>query len=412
MLTPRLCQALCLADPTQRAIPVPFLKSSRTFFGVDIFWNCDSPMDVSFPRRFILIHFQKPSSSQMPEANERLHLIQYAILQATNVPSLLCDLLVFAHFIRRWRTELFAAPQNHVILCLLIVSFVQKTTDVPFALYHLRWGVAIQQTELFCAMWGWLTYSTTTVSLHLLTWCCLERHLFVFHSTMMKQRRCLILLHYIPLAVTLFYSPSFYIVAIFLQTSCTNSWDYTISLCGSPCYNYLPVWGTVDWLFHCAFPIMVTVLANVLLFTRVIWQNVRQQRAVQWRRQRRLIVQLALISGLFLILLTPLVTVGVIQALWIPTFLMDIQYEYLFYMPYFTSQFLPCVIVGSLPRMHKELKEWYESIKRRLITRRRVRPNLGSHTITVNHDRAISIPLRKMTPTRDDSKRWVQGREQ
>jgi hypothetical protein len=79
----------------------------------------------------------------MADAIERIRLIKYAILQTTIGPSLICDLFVFIYFIRHWRKEILTMPQNHVILCLLIVSFIQKITDVLFYLYLLRWGIVI-----------------------------------------------------------------------------------------------------------------------------------------------------------------------------------------------------------------------------------------------------------------------------
>jgi hypothetical protein len=94
----------------------------------------------------------------MADSLEHLRLVKYALLQTTIGPSMICDLLVFTHFIRYWRKEIITAPQNHVILCLLIASFIQKITDVPFALYFLRWGIVYQQTYDFCVIWDWFNY--------------------------------------------------------------------------------------------------------------------------------------------------------------------------------------------------------------------------------------------------------------
>jgi hypothetical protein len=73
----------------------------------------------------------------MADLVERLRLIKYALLQSTIGPSLICDLFVFIHFIRHWRKAIVTAPQNHVILCLLLVSFIEKMSDTPFILYCL-----------------------------------------------------------------------------------------------------------------------------------------------------------------------------------------------------------------------------------------------------------------------------------
>jgi len=311
----------------------------------------------------------------MADSVEHLRLIKYALLQTTIAPSLICDLLVFIHFFRHWRQEILKAPQNHVILCLLIASFMQKLTDVPFAIYYLRWGIVYQQTYNFCVIWDWFNYSLMTVSLQLVAWCCIERHLFIFHSQIMKNKWCLIFFHYLPLITFAFYTPFFYLRFIFFPTMCINIWDYTIIYCGGACYSYFdPFLGTFDWIFNYGLPTLIIIVANFLLFCRVIWQKIKHQRPIDWRRQKRMIIQLTLISILYLIFMSPQVIIGSIQTLWSPTFLSDIQADYFYYIVYFINQFLPFVIISSLPEMRKDLKRWIIHIKRYFNRERRTYP--------------------------------------
>ncbi|CAF0798171.1 unnamed protein product [Adineta ricciae] len=300
----------------------------------------------------------------MADLSENLRLIKYGCLQATIGPSLLCDICVFIYLIRHWRKEIVKSPQNHVILCVLTVSFIEKMTDAIFSLYFFRWGISILQTETFCTVWTWLNYSLLTVNLMLIAWCCIERHLFIFHSQRMKRKLYLNLFHYLPLLLCLCYTPTLYIVLIFFPSSCTNTWDYTYPYCGSPCYAFVPLWGTYDWLAHYALPISIISLANLFLFVRVVWQRIKQGRPVEWNRQKRMIIQLVFISALYLMLITPEVIVGVIEALWSPTFALDIQLNYFFYITNFVHQLLPFIIITSLPKLHKELKQSFQRIRR------------------------------------------------
>jgi len=301
----------------------------------------------------------------MADAARDLRLIKYTILQITIGPSLMCDLLVFIHFFRHWRKEITAAPQNHVILCLLIASFIQKITDVPFAIYYFHWGVVFQQTYTFCVVWDWFDYSLITVSVQLVAWCCIERHLFIFHSEMMKKKWCLILFHYIPLITCLLYTPLFYLRFIFFPPTCVNVWDYTVIYCGSACYSLSDQFvGTFDWIFNYGVPTLVIIFANFLLFCRVIWQKIKNRRPIHWKRQKRMIIQLTFISILYLIFMTPQVVVGSIQTLWSQDFLSEIQADYFYYIVYFINQLLPFIIISSLPQMYKDLKRWIERMKR------------------------------------------------
>ncbi|CAF1180632.1 unnamed protein product [Adineta steineri] len=300
----------------------------------------------------------------MADTSDYLQFIKYTLLQITIVPSLICDIFVFIHFIRYWKKEMTTAPQNHIIFCLLIVSFIQKISDVPFAIYYFRWNIVYQQTYNFCVIWDWFNYTTMTVSLQLVCWCSLERHLFVFHSQMMKTKQFLILFHYIPMIICLSYTPIFYFRYIFFPNACTNTWDYTVIYCGGACYSYYDaVLGTFDWLFNYGLPTLIIIFANPLLFCRVLWQKINRQGPVQWSRQRRMIIQLSFIALLYLLFMAPQVIVGSMQTLWGVDFLYDVQADYLYYIVYFINQLLPFVIISSLPGTQKKLIKLMKYIK-------------------------------------------------
>ncbi|CAF0775119.1 unnamed protein product [Adineta steineri] len=313
----------------------------------------------------------------MSDDADQTRLVKYVILQTTMGPSLLCDLIVFIFFFRHFKTEILNVPHNHVTFCLLIVSFIQKNTDILFHLYYLRWGNVLLPTYAFCSIWNWINYSFYCVTIHLILWCCIERHLFVFHSQMMKRRRNLILFHYIPLTVCLLYVPSFYLKFIFFPPQCTNIYDYTIVYCGAPCYlSADPALGTFDWLFHIGTPVLLIFFSNLLLFIRIIWQKIKQQHRIDWGRQKRLVIQLGFISSLALLFASPAIIVGCIQLLWLPTFLSDIQNDYFYFIGCFINQLLPFTIVSSLPKLNQELKRWFDRIKRRVHANIQIQPAL------------------------------------
>ncbi|CAF1441915.1 unnamed protein product [Adineta steineri] len=317
----------------------------------------------------------------MADGSEQLQLIKYLLLQITIGPALLCDCFVFIYFIRHWRKEILKSPQNHAIFCLLMLSFIEKITDATFLLYYLRWSVVLQQTNIFCAMWNWCACSILSMTLYVLACCCIERHLFVFNTQLMKKQWCLILFHYIPLTICLLYPPLFYFVNIFFPTTCISSWDYTLILCGGPCYSFSdPLLGSLDWLIHSATPTFIVILLNFLLFCRVIWQKIKRQQPVQWNRQRRMIIQLVFISTAVLICVFPAVIVGVIQSLGSPDFLFDIQFNYFYYIIYLIDELLPFTIVSSLPKMHKEWRHWIHRVKRYFHSRIRIDPGLSMTT--------------------------------
>ena len=331
----------------------------------------------------------------MDDEHTTSHLMKYIILQTVTIPSILCDLFVFFYLFRHWRKEIVTTPPNHVIFCLLILSFLHKTTDVPFVLYFLRWHSVLIHTHQFCLFWTWLDYSTAGTCLHLLTWCCIERHFFIFHSHRMKMKRTLILLHYIPLTVTLVYLPLFLAVVVFFPTGCVNQWSYNQLFCGGPCFIELSALSAFDWIFHCVVPNVVIILANALLFGRLVWQKVKRNRPVRWKRQRRLVIQLVFISSLFLILFGPMMVVGVIQIHWKRETLADIQEKYFYFLPYFTTQLLPFVIAGQLTGMRREWVNWLHQMKVYGFRRSRIHVSLTTSGRHVTRETLRTIPDRR-----------------
>ncbi|CAF1235199.1 unnamed protein product [Adineta steineri] len=161
---------------------------------------------------------------------------------------------------------------------------------------------------------------------------------------------------------------------IFFSTQCTNVWDYTVLYCGGACYTYIQSLITFDWLFNYGFLILIIVISNTALFTRFIWRKASRQQPIQWRRHRRLIIQLIFISSLFLIFGVPSTLVAIIEVLWLPTFLLDIEYNYLTYISVYGNQLYPFVIIGSLPEIQKDLKKWIGRIRRFFLDQGQVHP--------------------------------------
>jgi hypothetical protein len=99
------------------------------------------------------------------------------------------------------------------------------------------------------------------------------------------------------------YTPIFYVVVIIFPSKCANIWDYSAMLCGAACYSfYDPFLGTFDWLFHYGTPVLIVFTANLLLFCRIIQQKIKQRRTIDWRRKKRMIIQLIFLSSLYLVL--------------------------------------------------------------------------------------------------------------
>ncbi|CAF0868657.1 unnamed protein product [Rotaria sp. Silwood1] len=214
-----------------------------------------------------------------------------------------------------------------------------------------------------------------------------QRHMLVFNRNVLRIRRMSILLHHVPLYLSVIYPMTFYFFAIIIYPCDGTQWDYTSNICGTaPCYLVFDkVLGTFDWSINNGLPMMIIALANIVLIVRVIKQKREQHQPLPWKKQRRLTLQLLGISSLYLIAWMPCLVVALVQILGYPTFLAQIQTDYLLFFMSFIILFLPWIYLGLLPGLFLWIKILCHCIKPRnsvgtiaqtqLITRARVAVN-------------------------------------
>ena len=153
-----------------------------------------------------------------------LSRVKFSLLILFSVPSMICSLLIFVYFYQR-RTRL--SIQLHVILLLVLISFLQITTDNPFGIaYYYHEQVPIR-SNFFCLWWNWWDYSTSSMLLMNMAWGSVERHVLVFHNSLMSTRRKRQIYHLLPMFLVSIYPLIFYFVVIFLN-SCENQWDFSM----------------------------------------------------------------------------------------------------------------------------------------------------------------------------------------
>jgi hypothetical protein len=110
-----------------------------------------------------------------------------------------------------------------------------------------------------------------------------------------------------------------------------------------PCiYYYVPIISIWELVCHQLIPIIIIIIFSFLLFIRVLWQKSRLNRTIQWRKQRKMTIQLLSVSILFLSLSAPGVFLSISYEFGLPR---DIG---IYYMPYAYFFFLLCCIPFSI----------------------------------------------------------------
>ncbi|CAF1153549.1 unnamed protein product [Adineta steineri] len=279
--------------------------------------------------------------------------VKFGILLILEIPSVLLTLMILIFFIAH--RAVLRVRQNQGLFLLIIVNFIQVTFDLPMVIDFNRIGRVNPATPAYCSWWTFIEYTLNGAGEMLMATISIQRHVIVFQAHVFNNRWYRYLFHHIPLLFCIVYPVTLYLIIIIFAPCDGTQWDYTSNVCGlANCYMvYNPPLATYDWGVDNGLPIVVITIANVALLVRVIRQKLRRQGTVSWKKQRRMTVQLLSISLLYFIAWLPGIVVAVIQQLFIPGFLAEIQVEYIFYLTYMICLFVPWVCLGLFPEFIK-----------------------------------------------------------
>ncbi|CAF4039839.1 unnamed protein product [Adineta steineri] len=276
----------------------------------------------------------------------------FLILLTITIPSIICSVYIFYHFVRS--RELRKRLNNHVILVLILLSFIHVITDMPIALIVLHTGFVPIQTTSFCLYWAVYNYSACVVSLMLMAYGCVERYFLVFHRVFFKKH--LILLHYGPIAFCIIYPTLLYIGVIIIYP-CQNNFDYTKYACGGPCYQFEPGIGLFDWFCDVFGPVIVGTVATMILIIRIIVQKHRVGQRAIWQRNRKMVIQLASLSTMYIAVWIPDIISFVLPIIVPNPLALDLASNVFCYFEYFAALLCPFACLVGLPEVRQSMRQ-------------------------------------------------------
>jgi hypothetical protein len=273
-----------------------------------------------------------------------LHRVKFVILLVSQIPSIVITLLIFAFFLTH-RAQIHIR-QNQALLVLLIVNFVALTADLPMPIHFYRTGIVSPSTPSYCKWWTFFEYSLNLISELLMSVISIQRHIFIFQPRLLDHRLKRYIMHYFPLLFCVIYPLIFYLIIIVFDTCDGSQWVYTSNVCGyANCYLvYNKMLSSFAWAINNGLPTVIIFLANAVLVIRVVQQKRDRQQLISWRKQRRMTLQLLAISSLYMIAWIPSLIAGVGQRIVSPTFLAQIQLDYLLDLIYVVCLYLPWVL--------------------------------------------------------------------
>jgi len=200
-------------------------------------------------------------------------------------------------------------------------------------------------------MWVYLDYTTTVSILILVAWASVERHILIFHQNWVATPIKCVLIHYVPLIIFSVY-PFIYYIVIFFVLPCDLPLDFTQRSCGLVNCDYpTEAIGQWDDIGNNLVPVCIIVIFSVALLVRVWRSKYRVHQRFQWRKYRKMAVQLLLITALYFIIYFP---IAILVTIYIAGVLFNGWSDFLFdgyYFCYFTILLTPFVCTASLPEL-------------------------------------------------------------
>ena len=315
----------------------------------------------------------------------------FAAFVPVSIFSLASSLLILGYSLTHRNQMLKKALQHHAVFLLTIVSFVATAFDLPFHISSFRLGEHIYRSIPFCFWWTWFDFSLTAMSLLLTATASVQRHILVFYSHWLQIRKRRILLHYVPLTICVVYPPLFYAGVIFIYP-CEPYFDPLSGACPIPCYAKDLLVYNIDWFLHTVTSVTIIVIANFTLVLRVVYSmgRVRRQRADNWRRQRKLTLQLLSFTSLYVLIYVPNTVLSLFVTLVYAQDFYNIPLWYyeVIYMVLFVNPVQAILFIFALPEVKSFLRRRFA---------RRVRPSILGNTMQVKPMNATVQNVSTMT---------------
>jgi hypothetical protein len=285
------------------------------------------------------------------------------VLAVVQIPSFMCAVQILLRFAQK--NSPLRSLQNHLLICLLIVSVWTITIDISFTQVYLWTGFVLIQTPWACICYNISYLTMTALNRVLMAFMTIERHFLVFRPQLYRTHRSRCLIHYLPIVLIILFIVIYFVVTNAFVSCSILHFDYSRYMCGYTCTLLAPNFGVFFAWMHVFCPTMITVVASVLLPVRFVLQKRSLQR-LEWHRARKMIIQTSTIAGAYTICWLSFtiilqLTLNNIISIYNPNLS-----QFFVYGPYATSLLTPFIVLHTVPGWMSPVM--VEKIKRRLFS--------------------------------------------
>ena len=284
--------------------------------------------------------------------------VRFWLLLIPNILSIVCSIFLLYHLL--FNRNLRHALNNHVIIILLILGLFFELTDVSWTIHYYHFGYTLIQTPAFALLWTFIDYAVFNCQTMLFAWATIERHILIFHDRWVATRMKRLLVHYLPIIFILTYYSMYYSVLFFVPF-CINTFDYSriYGMSSVHCVYRNPVVPKFAIFSQGILPTLIILIFSYGLLSRVLWQRTRLRQSINWRKQRKMIIQLLSISIIYLVLYAPYILLYLAYNLGLSR---SIGTQFATYFPFFAYYIpflLPFVCCFSLPQLRIKIKNLF-----------------------------------------------------
>jgi hypothetical protein len=247
----------------------------------------------------------------------------------SDILSLVCILFVLYYLLfDRTRRHAF---NNHVIIILLFMGLIYELTTVPWFLYRLRYDSPWIQNPTFYLFSFFFDYGLFVSQIILFSWATIERHILIFHDQWVSTKKKRLFIHYLPIVTIIIYCFIYYSLITF-GPFCKSSFEEFLAMdIYTPCLFDIPILATWELIGHEGVPTFIIVIFSISLIVCVIKQKRTMNQPIQWRKHRKMTIQMLSISSLYFILNAPGTIIHLGSQYGLPQSVTVISFVYIYY---------------------------------------------------------------------------------
>lgn len=232
-------------------------------------------------------------------------------------------------------------------------------------LYYYRFEYIWQRSIVFCLIWGYIDWTFYILQTILFAWATIERHILIFHEHLVSTRKKRFFFHYLPISILILYILIFYIIVYFFP-SCENIYIYDNGdmRCIYFCINVDDQFNIGEIIAHQIIPGFIIIVFSCILFIRIIWKQAHIRRQIQWRKYRKMAIQIFVISLNYILFYFPYIFLNVMYLCGRYYELSEDVRDFLDFLSYFMMLFLPFVCTLTLPDFSRRMKSFIRCTRR------------------------------------------------